>query len=544
MISRLIRLQMLLFPGLLLGFMLLFSGCSSDPTLQYMSSIENNQPLKSADLYKEEIDKKDRSQELYLMEKGKIAQLYSDYDASLASFDSQIDIMRQRELNDDTTQGAQINVGSVLVNDNMLPYKARLFEVEMLRLYQAINYMSKGNLEGALIEIRNAEFLMNEAEKVREGADFDDSDIKSFESGVARKAVAGDNSGDGKTNAPAPEVKGSPAVSPELTPEQAAHQTKKNAVAQKTEGEYGKYFDDMVLEKAKSSFLNPYVVCMGGLIHEMSGELNDAYISYKKSLQLMPSNIYLQREVIRLAHNLSQDQDFDWLKSSFPQTWAWNESHRPKPSNGRLVVIYENGWAPRKEQVFISMAAVAVAYPVYRFKWSDPLPLTVSTGNPDAFETYPICYMNALALRALKEEAKWRIIRQTARVLVKGSVFAGGAVMATSGNQYVQAAGIGVMIGSAIYNNASEKADLRSWMTLPESVQLLMAEMPEGKKELKLSCPTISAPMVKPVTIVRGQTTILRVVRVGQRVILQEVWPQSAESADTAKNGGVPAIKK
>jgi hypothetical protein len=144
----------------------------------------------------------------------------------------------------------------------------------------------------------------------------------------------------------------------------------------------------------------------------------------------------------------------------------------------------------------------------------------------------------------LKEEAKWRIIRQTARVLVKGSVFAGGAVMATSGNQYVQAAGIGVMIGSAIYNNASEKADLRSWMTLPESVQLLMAEMPEGKKELKLSCPTISAPMVKPVTIVRGQTTILRVVRVGQRVILQEVWPQSAESADTAKNGGVPAIKK
>jgi hypothetical protein len=503
-----------------------------------MSSIENNHPLNAADLYKEEIDAKGRNLELYLIEKGKIAQLYDDYDVSRESFDSQIDIMRRREVDDDTTQGAQINVGSVLVNDNLLPYRARLFEVEMLRLYQAINYMAKGNLEGALIEIRNAEFLMNEAEKVREGADFDDSDIKAFESGVQRKAATGDKPGDDKTNTPAPKAKDNPPVKTETAQEQA----KKDAVKQEAEGEYGKYFDENVLEKAKSSFLNPFVVYMGGLLHEMSGELNDAYISYKKSLQLMPSNIYLQREVICLAHSLNQDQDFDWLKSSFPQSWTWNESYRHYASSGRLVVIYEDGWAPRKEEVFISMAAVAIAYPVYRFKWTAPSPLTVSTGNPYAFETYPICYMNALALRALKEESKWRIIRQTARVLVKGSVFAGGAVMTASKNEYVQAAGIGVMIASAIYNNASEKADLRSWMTLPESAQILVAEMPEGKRDLKLSCPAMAAPVVKTVSIVKGQTTILRVVKVGERVIVQTVWPQSAESADATKNGGPPAL--
>ncbi len=572
-----------------LALLVFLPGCSTDPTLRYMNSIENNEPLDTATLYGKEIEDKSRNLELYLMEKGKIAQLYGDFDVSRESFDSQIEILKQRELHDDTTQGAEINVGSVLVNDNMLPYKSRLFEVEMIRLYQAINYMSKGNLEGALIEIRNAEFLMNEAEKARENSNFDDSDFKKFENGVSRKAFADGNLGltavksEEKKENPAPCEQGpaspvntgigteskkdeppasggqvseiaeqspdgnqvndgatvkkedtlnsTPSPAPGKTPEEV----KKEAVAEKAEGEYGRYFDDMqiALEKSKSSFLNPYVVYMGGLLHEMSGELNDAYISYKKGLMLMPSNPYLQSDTIRLALLLNQDQDFQWLKTSFPQAWSRGESYQPNPAHGRLVVIYEDGWAPRKEQVFISMLAVAIAYPVYRFTWAEPSPLSVSTGGPDSLETYPICYMNALALRALKEEAKWRTIRQSARVVVKGGTFAAGAVMAgASNNGAVQAAGVGIMVASAIYNNMSEKADLRSWMTLPEDVQILVADMPEGKTDLKLTCPGMQTPLEKQISVVKGQTSVLRVVRVGERVIVQDLWPAPAPKAE------------
>ncbi len=584
LLSKLIHLRIAFaLSPLFFLVLLLFSGCASDLTLQYISSIENNQPLDTANLYKEELDDKGKNLELYLMEKGKIAQLYGDFDTSRESFNAQIDIMKERELHDDTTQGAQINVGSVVVNDNMLPYKARLFEVEMLRLYQSINYMSKGNLEGALIEIRNAEFLMNEAEKARASEKFNDSDFNSFENGVAKKALSEDNDKGEKPDTVAPKVdekksepvktepdackdadpnakaaepplpkegetsgKVDPAVTnqpgesttaktePPPAPPKTEEQVKQDEVKQKAEGEYGRYFEDMkdVLAKSKSSFLNPYVVYMGGLIHEMSGELNDAYISYKKGLQIMPFNPYLQRDTIRLANQLNQDQDFDWLKTSFPDAWAWNESHPQNGSLGRLVVIYEDGWAPRKEEVFITMLAVAIAYPVYRFNWTAPSPLTASTGSPDALVTYPLCYMNALALRALEEEAKWRIIRQSARVVVKGGTFAAGAVMTATGNNAVQAAGIGIMVASAIYNNMTEKADLRSWMTLPENVQILVADLPEGKTDLKLSCPNMQTPASDQISIAKGQTTVVRVVRVGERVIVQNLWPAPPVKAE------------
>ena len=71
----------------------------------------------------------------------------------------------------------------------------------------------------------------------------------------------------------------------------------------KSQQEYEKNFAEMaeVLAKAKSSVLNPYVLYVSGIIHEMNGELDDAYISYKKGLEVMPSNPYLQRDVERLA---------------------------------------------------------------------------------------------------------------------------------------------------------------------------------------------------------------------------------------------------
>ncbi|MEM4247992.1 MAG: hypothetical protein QXH80_01885, partial [Candidatus Nanoarchaeia archaeon] len=276
---------------------------------------------------------------------------------------------------------------------------------------------------------------------------------------------------------------------------------------------------------------NPYVVYLGGILHEMAGEENDAYISYKKALMLMPTNRYVQKDTIRYAIALNQDQDFDWLKKSFPEAWQECENSKEETKNlGKLVIIYEDGWAPRKEEVFISMAAVAVAYPIYRFQWVEPKPININlSGNnlEKSFESYPICYMNALALRALQEEAKWRIIRQTARVLLKGSVFATGATMATaSSNSYVQAAGVGIMVASAIYNNMSEKADLRSWMTLPENVQIMSAYLPAEPISIKITSsagPTVVSD--KTLKIEKGKTTILRIVRIGGRYIVENLWP-------------------
>lgn len=825
------------------------TGCSpANPTLGYIGAVEQNRHLDPASLYKENLEKKGRDLELCLMEKGRIAQLQGDYDASRASFDAQVEILKQRELDDNTLPGAEINTGSVLVNDNMLPYKARLFEVEMIYLSQSFNYLAKGDMEGAVVEIRNADFLLNEAEKARSSKDFKEEGFRNSEAGIQKKlfenqkaiqekSKAGQQAAKSTANPeipaaaappapsaavaalPVPAIPAAvvpPAVSPELakrkelseklladlkvgnrvtialkksktvnkdvnwdnlksqfvnlyadifsaeeldalikfyesptgiklidkqpeiqqkiaeilrnpkpvlppktgetaintdatppaalnaqidpadqakreelsgklisdlklgdrymktkgkeinwdqhksqvanlyaeafsaeeldtlvkfcespsgkkfidkqpeiqhksmalissqqtaaaasavataaTPTTTTSETKPasndtaaiNAMApptltmaespapvpdplppaapadttkpatastakkthkkaknknneaseraeyeNKSQQEYEKNFAEMaeVLAKAKSSVLNPYVLYVSGIIHEMNGELDDAYISYKKGLEVMPSNPYLQRDVVRLARRLNKTNDFDKLKSTYPELWKQFESNASSAKDGRLVVLYEYGWAPRKKEVFITLAAVAVAYPVYQFKWCEASPMLVSSELGEIGPTSPICYMNAIALRALKEEAKWRIIRQSARVAVKGGVFAAGTTMAVAGqNSGVQAAGIAIMAASAIYNNMSENADLRSFMTLPENVQTLAAYMPEGTHKITFAPQGTQLRLEESVPVISGKTTIVRVIQVGPRLIYQQLWPASAPAEKT-----------
>ena len=826
------------------------TGCSpANPTLGYIGAVEQNKHLDPASLYKENLEKKGRDLELCLMEKGRIAQLQGDYNASRASFDAQVEILKQRELDDNTLPGAEINTGSVLVNDNMLPYKARLFEVEMIYLSQSFNYLAKGDMEGAVVEIRNADFLLNEAEKARNSKDFKEEGFRSSEAGIQKKLFENqkaiqEKSKAGQQTAPStanpeipaaaappvpstavaalpvpaitaaatpPAVQNPPAVSPELakrkelsekliadlkvgdrvtttlnksktvnkdvnwgnlknqfvnlyadifsaeeldalikfyesptgrklidkqpeiqkkitellrnqkpvlppktgetainadatppavlnaqvdpvdqakreelsgklisdlkigdrymktkgkeinwdqhknqvanlyadtfsaeeldtlvkfcespsgkkfidkqpeiqqksialiSPQQTAAATsavatatttttatapavtttetkpasndtaainamappsltmaespapvpdplpaaapsdtsttkkthkkaknKNNEAAERSEyenksqQEYEKNFAEMaeVLAKAKSSVLNPYVLYVSGIIHEMNGELDDAYISYKKGLEVMPSNPYLQRDVVRLARRLNKTNDFDKLKSTYPELWKQFESTAFSGKDGRLVVLYEYGWAPRKKEVFITLAAVAVAYPVYQFKWCEASPMLISSELGEIGPTSPICYMNAIALRALKEEAKWRIIRQSARVAVKGGVFAAGTTMAVAGqNAGVQAAGVAIMAASAIYNNMSENADLRSFMTLPENVQTLAAYMPEGTHKITFAPQGTQLRLEESVPVIAGKTTIVRVIQVGPRLIYQQLWPAVA----------------
>ncbi|MEI8245260.1 MAG: DUF2059 domain-containing protein [Lentisphaerota bacterium] len=762
------------------------TGCSTaNPTPGYIAAVEQNKHLEPADLYKENLENMGLNTELYLMEKGRLAQLEGDFKTSRASFNEQVDILKQRELDDNTLPGAEINTGSVLVNDNMLPYKARLFEVEMIYLSQSFNYLAQGDMEGAVVEIRNADFLLNEAEKARSGKEFKEEGFRNSEAGVQKKlfenqkaiqekSKAGQQAVQSAANpeipaaapaaspaqaaavaalpvpaitAPAesPAVQAAPAVSPELAkrkelsekliadlkvgdrvtitlkksktvnkdvnwgnlkdqfvnlyadifsaeeldalikfyesptgrkliekqpeiqkkiaqllrnqktvlspktgetaintdattppatlnaqvdpvdqakrkelsgklisdlkigdrymktkgkeinwdqhknqvadlyadtfsaeeldalvkfcespsgkkfidkqpeiqqksielisppqiavaaaaplPKKTEEETKRAEYEKKSEQAYEKSFAEMaeVLAKAKSSVLNPYVLYVSGIIHEMNGELDDAYISYKKGLEVMPSNPYLQMDVVRLARRLNKTNDFDKLKSTYPELWKQFESTVSSGKDGRLVVLYEYGWAPRKKEIFISMAAVAVAYPVYQFKWCEASPMLVSSELGEIGPTSPICYMNALALRALKEEAKWRIIRQSARVVVKGSVFAAGTTMAAAGgNTGVQAAGIAIMAASAVYNNMSENADLRSFMTLPENVQTLAADMPAGTHKITFAPQGTQLRLEESVPVIAGKTTIVRVVQVGPRLIYQQLWPAVA----------------
>ena len=515
-----------IFLSVVLAFL---AGCSSNNTLNYMSAIEHNQRLDINSLYRDDIKSKGINVELALMEKGRIAQLQGDYSVSMSSFKEVIDILRQRELYDDTLPGAQLSVGSVLVNDNLLAYRSRLFEVEMIYLYQSFNYLAEGSLEGALVEIRRADFLLNEADKARKDESFDDAYFRSAEAGVQKKLFESQDSaqlpqGTGiKRNKSTAVNSGS--QQKQLTQQEIEKQEEYENLLQNASS---KSFTEMgtLLSKSKSSFLNPYVVYMSGVIHELDGEMNDAYISFKKGLALMSANPYLQSDVIRLAKKLNRIDDLNRLKSAYPETWNLLASKPVSDKNGRLIVIYEDGWIQRKQESKVSMGPVSIAYPVYRYKWIEPSPLIIKSDSGLDRKTSPICYMSALTLRALKEEEKWRVIRQTARAAVKGSAFATGVTMtAVSDDPNVQLGGILVMIFSSMYNNMTENADLRCWMTLPENVQILTENLPEGTHRITFTPYATQLRLEKNIPILKDKTTLVWVVHVGSRLIYVQLWP-------------------
>ncbi len=529
-----------------LALIVYLTGCNSNNTLQYMDAIEQNKPLDVKSLYEDDIKDEGRNLELVLMEKGRIAQLEGDYKVSMSSFKDEIDILRKREIYDDTLPEAQISAGSVLVNDNTLDYRARLFEIEMIYLYQSYNYLGEGSLDGALVEIRRSDFIMNEAEKARRNENFDDEYFRQTEAGIQKKLFENENnlnfsSDDG--------VKLDSSVTIDSKSEENKNQEPKDSKQTEYEDQLrsaaDQSFADMkeVLQKSKSSFLNPYVVFVSGLIHELGGEFDDAYISYKKALELMPSNIYLQKDVIRLAEKIGRNEELSKFESEFPVAWKEVNKKNDSKDNGRLVVIYEDGWIEKKQQEKISLGAVAVAYPVYNYKWIEPSPLNIKTKGETLGSTFPICYMNALTLRALKEEQKWRVIRQAARVTAKGSAFAAGAAMTTAGaiggSSSLQLAGLGVMAATAVYNNMSENADLRCWMTLPENIQIFTAELPEGKHELTFMPLTEQHNGEKNINIISGKTTVVWIVHVGQRLIFTRLWPNAEKNENIEKDSKI-----
>jgi tetratricopeptide (TPR) repeat protein len=61
---------------------------------------------------------------------------------------------------------------SLLVNDNVRPYRGRPYEVVWLRVFQAFNYLALGDLDGARVEMRQARILVDEYRR-KAGSDKD-----------------------------------------------------------------------------------------------------------------------------------------------------------------------------------------------------------------------------------------------------------------------------------------------------------------------------------------------------------------------------------
>ncbi|WP_220467869.1 MULTISPECIES: COG3014 family protein [unclassified Colwellia] len=394
------------------------------------------------------------------LEKARLQFLSHDWMASQKSFELAYQQVQAEE------QAAKIQISSglkkvsaVVTNDNAIGYEIPSYEQGMLHSYQALNYLYQGSLEGALVEVRRANLVQERALKTNQ------AELYKAEEEMAEKGI---NSNKLYENFPSM---------------------------------------DNLIGDLKNSFQNAYTFYLSGLLYETAKKFDDAYIDYKRALEIYPNNTFLQQDVLRLANKLNMNEELARFEQRFGRYQGQN-----KINTGQIVVIFEQGIVSAKEEASLNLPVFntrsdfkffTFALPVYRGRLPALIPLSISI-DEKSYLSQEIVRLQSLASKDLKEKLPGLVTRQAIRLVAKEQIRQN---LSKSGGD------VGNILAS-LYNIASEKADTRSWSSLPDNVQIMRLDnVVVGQKKLMISY--AGKKQVVDIDVAENRTTLINFTALG-----------------------------
>jgi uncharacterized protein len=211
---------------------------------------------------------------------------------------------------------------------------------------------------------------------------------------------------------------------------------------------------------------------IGGVLYEDQREWDSAYIDYMKALELEPTLGPLAEPLLRLAKKTGRLDEYERLRQRFPDV-----AHEPLgPGEGHLVVVLEAGLSPVKEPMSRRMSTRdVIQVPVYRDR-GHPARARVWVGE-GALGTVRVTSLADVARVHLNDRVGRMLLKQMAGAAVKTGVAAGMATMTRN-------RGVGALTFMML--NATNQADLRSWLSLPAEFQLARFRLPAGRHQLRV----------------------------------------------------------
>ncbi len=271
-----------------------------------------------------------------------------------------------------------------------------------------------------------------------------------------------------------------------------------------------------------------FVRYLMGMLYENQGEINDAFISYRKALKTYRdySANYKTRiprklvaDCLRTADDLGFREEMEEIQSDF--TGVSFKSYRNLGDKGELIFIHYNGIAPHKiDDIFEisfgkgwgmvqrtqvssddqarvqnattiakSIAAdehISIAFPKfvkvdYRIRLSE----VSIEGSLEGVRTKLVEDITAIAIKNLEDRINRVRVKAIARAAVKFALaHAGGKIAEKKGGGL---AGMIVKKGLTAVATATEKADKRGWRTLPAQIRMARTTLEPGTYNLRLS---------------------------------------------------------
>lgn len=224
----------------------------------------------------------------------------------------------------------------------------------------------------------------------------------------------------------------------------------------------------MKMDGRKPYEQSPFARYLSATLWEADRRFDDAYIDYKNAYELDPSIPLLDEDLLRLSKLARRDDDYQKWKKKFPnlkENSAWNNS-----KYGQVVVIVQQGWGPVKR-----MSNDEYRVPVLSPQRSETVDARVFIDEKDQSLTDVVYSVERVAIQTLADDAAALVARRMGAIAAK-------AVMADQIRQKNE--GLGAV--AWIVMNLADRADVRQWSTLPQTIQMKKLWLPVGKHKIHL----------------------------------------------------------
>ncbi len=234
-----------------------------------------------------------------------------------------------------------------------------------------------------------------------------------------------------------------------------------------------------------------------GIIYESLGEHDSALVSYRKAYtvykekggyQYPVAPVGLKKDLLRMLAWQGLWSEYESYKKEFNMA-----SYKPAQASGKfgeLVVILNNGLAPIRSEVAIPIFSyevqknLRVAFPAYK-QAKRRLYTPQINVNKNQYLMETIEDVDALARYSLEQAMPGIMARATARAVVKYNT-----------QHAAQENGSLAGLIMTVTNLVTERADTRSWSTLPQEIQLQRILLPVGEHQIKIQMINVAGQVV------------------------------------------------
>lgn len=241
-----------------------------------------------------------------------------------------------------------------------------------------------------------------------------------------------------------------------------------------------------------------------------------AYEGYKdnQSKYALAVPTMLKYDLLRLAQRMGLSDEATQYRREF------GIEMQPKTASelGEVVFVLNNGLAPiKREQAINSIDPasgtwVRVAVPYYESRPNQVVAARISAAGRQA-EAETVEDIDAIARKSLDSHMPAIIARSVARAVVKSAAIT--AATRNSGHHDNDAL-IGLLgqLAVQVTSVATERADTRSWLTLPSNILLARLPLPPGRYTIKVELlgadgQVVAAPDYPDVVVFKAHKTYL-----------------------------------